>query len=410
MSGVHIDTELVHGCAKRVAAAQNGVGNTWQTLAGALFATAGMAGNPSKDQAAAKFEAAYMPAVHAAWRGFATMHRVTGHMSRGLTQTANNHAKADHDSMIRGGFSTMPSFMDQVLGFEPSGPLNVPAPPSVAGPGQEPPHSLLGLLTGIELIDISEHWPTADSLALGKAAVAWKSAHDRLIEIRGGLAVEVRTVTGQGDAPDLEAFGGFWGKLYTGGAANTLFEGLPQLCAGISKACIDYGTAVRDSQVQMSSAAPNPIAVLFEVAAVRAALAQAAGKLLQAVSVIAVGALAEHLITSVNVSVVNAPTVQILQAATEGEGGDQPKSQETIHSRLRSGEGDRAIDSKEVIENADEVLWDENGNQVYVWRQGNGQSQVTIRDPSTGNILTNQWSTDPWIERQVGKDRWARID
>jgi hypothetical protein len=253
------------------------------------------------------------------------MHRLTGYMSRGLTQTANNHAKADHDSVIRGRFSVVPrqpSFRDQLLGYEVSGPLNLPAPPSAAGPGKNPGHSLLGSLTGIEVIDISKDWPTADPFVLLSAAMAWQNAHDALIEIRGRIAAEVHTVTGQGDAPDLEAFGGFWNKLYKPGAENTLYEGLPQLCASISKACGDYGTAVNNAQLQVNDAAANPIAALLEVAALRATLAQAAGRLLQTVSVIAGGALADQLITAINISVVNAPNVRIMQAATEGEDFD----------------------------------------------------------------------------------------
>lgn len=64
-----------------------------------------MAGNPGKDEAAAKFTAAYTPAAQAAWRGFAVLHKSIGDMSRGLTQTANNHSKADHHSVIGGRFS-----------------------------------------------------------------------------------------------------------------------------------------------------------------------------------------------------------------------------------------------------------------------------------------------------------------
>ena len=155
MSRVLIDTGLVHNSAKRVAAAQNEVGNAWTALSTGLSAAEGMAGNPGKDRAVAKFVAAYTPAVHAVWRGLATMHRVTGYMSRGLTQTANNHVRADHASMINGQFSMVPRqgsiFLDGPA-FQVSGPLNLPAPPSAAGPGKTSPHSLLGSLTGIELI------------------------------------------------------------------------------------------------------------------------------------------------------------------------------------------------------------------------------------------------------------------
>ncbi|WP_433151937.1 hypothetical protein ACQPZ8_16370 [Actinomadura nitritigenes] len=63
--------------------------------------------------------AAYKPAVEAAWRGFAALHRSIGEMSLGLTQKAHNHIKADRSSVINGGFSMIPqqqgSFLDQLL-------------------------------------------------------------------------------------------------------------------------------------------------------------------------------------------------------------------------------------------------------------------------------------------------------
>jgi hypothetical protein len=40
---------------------------------------------------------------------------------------------------------------------------------------------------------------------------------------------------------------------------------------------------------------------------------------------------------------------------------------DTLHSKIRSGE--RGIDATEVIENADTLYYDENGNQIYVWLQ-----------------------------------------
>ncbi|TDD95636.1 hypothetical protein [Actinomadura rubrisoli] len=72
----------------------------------------------------------------------------------------------------------------------------------MTGPGKEPPHSLLGTPAGHELFDVSDYWPTADSQAPFQAGMVWKSAHDALIEVRGRLAAEVKTVIDQGDAPD----------------------------------------------------------------------------------------------------------------------------------------------------------------------------------------------------------------
>ena len=82
--------------------------------------------------------------------------------------------------------------------------------------------------------------------------------------------------------------------------------------------------------------------------------------------------------------------------------GEEIIIEQGIHSTLRAGERD--IDSREVIRNAQDVYLDENGNQVYVWHQGDGTSKITIRDPSNGRIVTNQDSTDRWVRRQVAKD------
>jgi uncharacterized protein YukE len=84
--------------------------------------------------------------------------------------------------------------------------------------------------------------------------------------------------------------------------------------------------------------------------------------------------------------------------------GQVPDSNDTIHSTLRGGE--RGIDPSEVMGNAENVYYDENGNQVYVWEQPDGTTQITIRDPANGNIVTNQRSTGAWVQAQVDKGRW----
>ncbi|MFC6934367.1 hypothetical protein ACFQHO_31145 [Actinomadura yumaensis] len=194
------------------------------------------------------------------------------------------------------------------------GPVERPPPPPAAGPGKSPPHSLLGSLTGIEIIDISAYWPTGDPIALTDAANAWQSAQTALTETQGRLAAHARTVTTHSDAPDIDAFGGFWKKIYTPGSPTTLLEGLPQLCGGLARACREYATAVQQAQIQTSSAAGNPAAALASTAALRASLAAAATKLLQTVTVITAGALADHLTTAVTIGTANAPDLRILQA------------------------------------------------------------------------------------------------
>lgn len=284
-----------------------------------------MAGNPGKDRAAARFIAAYEPAVEAAWHGFAALHRSVGDMSRGLTQTVHNHVKADRSSLINGRFSMVPqqhgSLLDQLLRGTVPRSLNVSPPPSAAGPGESPPKSLLESLTGISFdpFDISEYWPTGDPFALRAAAGAWQNAHSKLSGAQGPLAAEVKRVTGHSDAPDIAAFGDYWRRL--NGSPPSLLEALPQLCAGMARACDRYAGAVQTAQIQLNDAAPNPVAALVEMATIRAAMAAAAGRLLQAVSVIATGALAEHLVTSVTTGAANAPNLRILEAETEHPNG-----------------------------------------------------------------------------------------
>ncbi|WP_433151960.1 hypothetical protein ACQPZ8_16410 [Actinomadura nitritigenes] len=168
-----------------------------------------MAGNPGKDEAAAKFVSAYTPAAQAAWQGFAALHRSVGDMSRGLTQAAKNHTKADQYSVIGHSPSMQPRqavpFLDRLLGHAVSPPLHLPGPPPAAGPGEPEPHSLLGSLTGIE-IDISGYWPTRDPNGLAEASHAWKTAQNALTDIRGQLSAEVKGILGHGDALDIDAF------------------------------------------------------------------------------------------------------------------------------------------------------------------------------------------------------------
>ncbi|REE96695.1 hypothetical protein [Thermomonospora umbrina] len=317
MTRVWVNTDLVEGVARNAAIGQNGIGATWQRLGSALAGSEGMAGNPDKDKSAAEFAPVYTRAVQAAWQGFAALHRSTGQMSKGLTQTAFNHLEADDRSTIGDRFSVVPeprSFLDSVIKTEVSGPLNVPPPPSVTGPGVEPPKSLLETLTGIDLIDTSDLWPTGDSTALARASASWKSAHDSLIAIRGGIVADVRKVTEHSDAPDIDAFGYYWKKIYAPGVQSTLMEGLPQLCLNISRACGEYAEKLFQTRVEINGVAGNPIAALIAVAALRASLAAAATKLLQAVSAITAGVLADHIITSVTIGAAGAPDLRILKA------------------------------------------------------------------------------------------------
>jgi len=325
VSRIQVNTDLVHAQAKQVAYGQNRIGGAWRALAEGLSGTEGMAGNPGKDEAAAEFLSVYAPAAETAWKAFAALHRSVGDMSKGLTQTANNHLKAENGSVVPPKrFSMFPQqqglLTDKLLGFTVSGPLNVPGPPSAAGPGEEAPKSLLESLTGIEigLFDVSEYWPTGNPMKLYKASQAWQAAHDALVGARGPIATATKTVTDHSDAPDIDAFGAYWRKVYADCAPGTLFDGLPRLCAALARACNEYGQAISSATVQMNSAVGNPIAVVIQAAAIRAAMAAAARALLQTVGTITAGALGYQLVSAVSAAVATAPTVTITETVVEG--------------------------------------------------------------------------------------------
>jgi hypothetical protein len=181
--------------------------------------------------------------------------------------------------------------------------------------------------------------------------------------VRGRLAADVKRITDHSDAPDIDAFGGYWNRIYQDCGPYTLLEALPSLCDGIGKACREYGGAVREAHTQASEAVSNPIGIIIEAAAVRAALASAAGKLLQTVGVIAAGALASHLVASVTTGTANAPNLRILQAEVEGEqehphGAYKPSGKhKPTNTRARRG-GDNSKepeDGQEALDNSVQV-------------------------------------------------------
>ena len=92
-----------------------------------------------------------------------------------------------------------------------------------------------------------------------------------------------------------------------------------------------------------------------------------------------------------------------------GTVSEGPESNETWHSTLRGGPGERNIDSNEVIRNAEGTYYNQDGNQVYVWPQGDGLNQVVVRDPASGNVITRQWSSDSLVERMIDEGEWYEL-
>ncbi|MFC4912061.1 hypothetical protein [Actinomadura gamaensis] len=316
MTKVWVDTSLMEQAALKAGAAQTEIGSLWSRLGSKLSDSKGMGGNPGIDKSAAAFVPVYDRAAAAAWQGFGALHRAVGDMAKGLTQTANNHLAADHHSTLGNGFSLAPSSpaLGLLVGPKVAGPLNVAPAPSAGDSNKKPAKSPLESITGIDLLGGGENIPTADEVGLLKVASDWNAAHNYLVGTRGDLHVTVVQVTRHSDAPDVDAFGYYWKKVYQDGHPETVMEGLPQLCLALSRACEQYAVGVRDAKMKINDATANPIALIAEAAAVRAMLAQIAGQLLKTVSGITAGVLADHIINSVTVGAANVPDVRILQA------------------------------------------------------------------------------------------------
>lgn len=106
--------------------------------------------------------------------------------------------------------------------------------------------------------------------------------------------------------------------------------------------------------MSVNSAAGNPIAAVAEAAALRAAMAAAAGRLLQTVGAISAGALAGHLVTSVVTGATHAPNLRILEAETEDErkyeaGGKHGSTQRPTSRGPNSAE---PADGQEALDNS----------------------------------------------------------
>ncbi|WP_433151939.1 hypothetical protein ACQPZ8_16375 [Actinomadura nitritigenes] len=225
------------------------------------------------------------------------------------------------------------------------------------------------LIIGRQAIRSHSRWPPS----------AWQTAHNTLGRAQSPLAAGVKEVTGHSDAPDITAFADYWRRL--NGRLPALLEALPQLCAGMAQACNRYAGAVQSARIQLNDAAPNPVAALVETATIRAAMAAPAGRLLQAVSVIATGALAEHLVTSVTTGAANAPNLRILAAETEHPNGVYEPSgkHKPTSTRARRGGGNSkepeggqsALDDSVQVEDTSprRVGYDEENGEIAVLDQ-----------------------------------------
>src|SRR5262249_21629919 len=100
--------------------------------------------------------------------------------------------------------------------------------------------------------------------------------------------------------------------------------------------------------------------------------------------------------------------------ANSGDSGDAAAGADrsgdsTLHGALRSGAGDRAMDTAEVRESGD-LYYDQDGNQVYVQHLPEGRTNVTIVNPATGQDITSYETSTARVSERVAKGELWKLN
>lgn len=222
---IDVTPEDVEWVAKQFGSAQNELYKAWTTLQTALNNAAGMAGN---DDPANAFNKSYAPAVAAAWKALQTSLLTLGGISTGLTQTANNFLKADHDSSA-GTKGAPATFTPEPVidGIE------MASPPSAIGPGET-----VWFLPG----PLSRFWPNAHTDKVQAAAAAWQQAAGTMESIAGNSQASLASLEANDDT--TQAINGFWTQVYSLGDPRTVLAGAQLICESLAKACTQYAQAI----------------------------------------------------------------------------------------------------------------------------------------------------------------------
>jgi hypothetical protein len=311
----------VNAAAQAFAQSQAGTSNAWTTLQGALDGCAGMAGD---DDPAREFDAQYSKGVTAAWAGLRAACLNYGGMARGLVQTANNFAKAEHHSTV-GHAGTAPRFGPAAV-FDDE---FVPPPPSAIGPGSG------SWLPG----PLKKYWPDADTGKLRTAASAWRAAAGALDNAAWQADLAIESLDTSDDT--ARAIADTWGRVFSPGNDKTLVPGLEQTCRALADACDKYAQAVDNAHSQMKDAlAEAGIAIGLTTAlgvvlsvvtfggsdagAAAADTAEAAGilgpimsGLVLTVSAMVGVAIPEELLAALGFAVASTPEIEEVEAETE---------------------------------------------------------------------------------------------
>ncbi|MWA02745.1 PASTA domain-containing protein [Actinomadura sp. LD22] len=344
VTDVLITPAVVQQAATTFATEQWNIGGAWDALAATLSGCDGMAGH-APDKAAVAFAPHYTSAVQGAWRAFRATMRSVGGISLCLGATAGHYLRADHHSII----STPPTMGSGVL-------LNPRAQPSLP-PWQlsrqvgkqvttdktmAMPPSVLGSAGSSLPQQLAELWPTGDPSKLRTAAAAWNAAHDRLTASTGKLGTAIYSVTEGNNTRDARAIDDVWSKLYASCNDATVLQALPDLCTNIANACTKYADAVEHAHNKAkwelvgagvvgvvvigaglfftpeTGGASDAGAAAADTALAMSILGPIATALLGTVTLIAAGALAEHVIQAAENSADKAPNVQPNDADTQG--------------------------------------------------------------------------------------------
>lgn len=190
---------------------------------------AGMAGN---DGGAEKFASRYDPAATSVWKAFEAACRVVGGISRGLVQTADNYAKAEHASTATGK-SARPAYPAPLVAED----IYVTGPDPAGGSGHSGVPDWL-----------AKYWPNGDPDALRDAARVWGKARDDVDGITQTLHNAVNSITANNDTRCLQAMSEFWDSLAKSGNKKAILSALHDACDSISKACDSYAQAIDDAR------------------------------------------------------------------------------------------------------------------------------------------------------------------
>lgn len=228
---VDITPASVQQAAANFATGQQHLADAWMRLQVGLDANAGMAGTGGAAKALAL---KYDPALKTIWKGFGSGVIHLGGTSKGLTQTANNHLKADHHSHAD------PHGSPERFSFARVYPnMSMAEPGSVVGQGGA---GLPGPLAKL--------WPNASVAGLGAAASVWRAAAKEIQAIGEWLHWSIGTVTDTSRGHDIDAMFGYFEKIWTP-AGGGLLGKLQDACTAMASACDQYASKVRAARTKM---------------------------------------------------------------------------------------------------------------------------------------------------------------